>query len=270
MVQGTLAVSAATARPRARKGVVLVYHGLTTTPSAHTREGKYWVSADEFRQLLYIRESAHRSVSLDCFWEGSCDAGGGSVVFTFDDGRSSDYEIAYPLLAEAGIAACFFLNSANIGAPGYLTWEQAREMHAAGMAFQSHSHDHVYLTRLSRRGVENQLLRSKQTIEDRLGNAVTFLSAPYGEIDAAVRNSAFGMGYHAICSSLNWPARSGASILPRVCVAGATSFATFRRLVAQEFLPYACRGIRAASMYIPKQLALRVFHFNQSALEREG
>ena len=251
--------------------MVLVYHGLITTRSAPTREGKYWVSAAEFRrQLLYVRESAHRSVPLDCFWEGSGDAGGGDVVFTFDDGRSSDYEIAYPLLAEAGIAACFFLNTANIGATGYLTWEQAREMHAAGMAFQSHSHDHVYLTRLSRRGLENQLRRSKETIEERLGHAVTFLAAPYGEIDAAVRDGAFGMGYQAICSSLNWPARSGASILPRVCVAGATSFASFRRLVNREFLAYTCRGIRAASMYIPKQLALRVFHFNQSAIEREG
>ena len=38
-----------------------------------------------------------------------------AVILTFDDGLVTDYEIAFPLLAEFGQRAVFFLNTATIG-----------------------------------------------------------------------------------------------------------------------------------------------------------
>jgi hypothetical protein len=265
MAAGELATKEHAGASALMRGVVFVYHGVTDTAPAATREGKYWVRVEELRRQLAHLSVATSPIQLDRFWEGC--AFHRPVVCTFDDGRSSDYEIAYPLLAEAGIRACFFLNTANVGASGYLTWPQIREMHAAGMMFQSHSHNHVYLTRLSRTRLDAELRRSKQILEDKLGNSVGFLAVPYGEVDSAVQHAAACAGYRAICTSFNWPATAGQSLVPRVCVSGATSLSTFKALADQKTLPYVRRGLRAAAIYVPKRVALGVFRFNQSPLE---
>ena len=39
---------------------------------------------------------------------------------TFDDGHLSDYTIVFPLLKSRNINATFFINTSNIGKPGFL------------------------------------------------------------------------------------------------------------------------------------------------------
>ena len=59
-----------------------------------------------------------------------------TLLKTFDDGRATDYEVAFPLLLAAGVRAEFFVNTATIERAGHLTWSQIMEMHRAGMSFQ--------------------------------------------------------------------------------------------------------------------------------------
>ena len=71
------------------------------------------------------------------------------VVFTMDDGVETDYTNAYRLAKERGIPLVSYINTNNIGKAGRLTWDQIREMRAAGFAIECHTHTHVDVTSLT-------------------------------------------------------------------------------------------------------------------------
>jgi len=191
---------------------------------------------------------------------------------TFDDGCSSDYEKAFPLLLEAGIRADFFLNTATIGKPGYLNWEQVREMQKSGMAFHSHGHSHVVLSTLDQMAVEGELGMSRQILEDKLGCPVDFLAAPYGLLNRRVIREAFRLGYRGVCNSRQWTARVGNRCINRVAVLRQTSPWEFHRLLRCHPLPYVIRSLRSAIFYLPRQLLLRIqpAQLGVQVLEKQG
>jgi peptidoglycan/xylan/chitin deacetylase (PgdA/CDA1 family) len=256
--------SARNGQPRLRlRGVpVFVYHGLARSVAidAPPREQKYWLSRGVFREHLdQIRSRGYQvrrlgelgSEDTATPWRAS------TAVLTFDDGLASAYEIAYPLLLEAAVRAEFFVNTATIDKPGFLSWAQIDEMQRAGMSFQSHSHDHVYLTWLAAGALEQQLRRSKQILEDRLGQRVDFLSAPYGDLDSQVVKVSQQEGYMAVCNSWSWPARPGSRVVSRVGIDRHTTPRDFGRLLTGSPIGYIPRAARACLIYAPKRLVLR-------------
>jgi peptidoglycan/xylan/chitin deacetylase (PgdA/CDA1 family) len=236
--------------------VVLTYHGLAdenySTTSA--RERKYWMTPCRFRQqieLLIYEE--FQCMTLSGFWDTRSPGLDRAVVMTFDDGRASDYERAFPILLESGIRATLFVNTATIGTSGYLTWPQIDEMRRHGMSIESHSHDHVYLSELPKTELRRQLEVSKRTVEDRLGAPVRFLATPYGDTNALVLMEALNLGYSALCTSGNRPARAGSLTVNRVVVYGTTTDVEFRRLVNRDTFFYFARAVRAGLLYVPKE-----------------
>ena len=79
------------------------------------------------------------------------------IAITFDDGYLSNYEIAYPALAERGMKATIFVIGVSVGKDTYkdtgepiyphFSYEQAREMEDSGViSVQTHTYDmHQYL-----------------------------------------------------------------------------------------------------------------------------
>jgi peptidoglycan/xylan/chitin deacetylase (PgdA/CDA1 family) len=240
-----------------------MYHGLGVPLASivGAREAKYWVAPGTFaRHLAQIRESGGRIRRLYDFWALDPDApeSQSAVVLTFDDGRATDYEIAFPLLLAAGARAEFFVNTATIERPGYLTWSQIGEMHRAGMSFQSHAHDHVLLPALPERLLRNELQTSKRLIEDRVGRSVDFLAAPYGLLDRRVLEIAREVGYLAVCNSLSWPARPGGAVVNRVAVYRDTTRSRFAAILTRQPAAYLPGVVRTALAYLPKRVLLKV------------
>ena len=242
---------------------VLMYHGLGASVPAEVRgrESKYWVTPAAFaRHLAQIREAGQRVRRLYDYWSGEPDAteNQSAVVLTFDDGRATDYEIAFPLLLAAGARAEFFVNTATIERSGHLTWSQIVEMHRAGMSFQSHAHDHVLLPGLPERLLRNELQTSKRLIEDRVGRGVDFLAAPYGLLDRRVMDTAREVGYQAVCNSFTWPARPGGTVVNRVAVYRDTTGARFAGILGRQPSAYLPSVARTALTYLPKRVLLKV------------
>ena len=272
MAAGQL-VPATSKYPRVRLGgvPVFLYHGLTSAQefAAPSRERDYWILAARFKEHLdQIRQSGYRAWLLEELWHvgrrtpsTSATQGNGwqapRVALTFDDGLTSAYEIAYPLLLEAGMRADFFVNTASIGKPGFLSWAQILEMHGAGMSFQSHSHHHLYLTWLPASTLQEQLRCSKRILEDQLGQPVDFLSVPFGDLNGRVLEAARDLGYRAVCSSWSWTARLGAPVVGRVVMHSRTTVGDFRRFLTGSPVPYLARATRGCLMYFPKRLLLR-------------
>jgi peptidoglycan/xylan/chitin deacetylase (PgdA/CDA1 family) len=241
---------------------VLMYHGMGASipGDVDSRERRYWLSPESFaRQLEQIRAAGQRIRTLHDVWARPDHQPRLSpVVLTFDDGRVSDYAVAFPLLLAARAVAEFFVNTATIGRPGYLTWGQAAEMRRAGMSFQSHAHDHVVLPGLPRHLLANQLRTSKQLLEDRLGGRVDFLAAPYGLFDRSVVAAAREVGYRAVCTSLAWPARPLAPTINRVAVFRDTTEQRLAAILRRQASGYVPAAARAALLYLPKRVLLRL------------
>ena len=241
------------------------YHGLAESvpQEASPAARQYWLSPTQFRsQLAHIRQEGFHVALLDELKDRAVSPVPKSpvVVVTFDDGLVTDYEIAFPLLAEFGQRAVFFLNTSTIGRTGYLTWAQVAEMQRNGMSIQSHSHRHVDLTVLPSLTLESELIESKRRLEDRLGSQVDFLAAPHGVLDRRVVRRAFAVGYRAVCSTRCWPARPGTSVFTRITLRNDVRIEEFHGFLTGKLWPYA-RRLSSGLLHRPVELQVTSMGF---------
>lgn len=136
-------------------------------------------------------------------------------LLTFDDGYSSDFEVAFPVLQNAGVKAVFFLITEKVGTSGHLSWAQVREMRRYGMEFGSHGLTHSRMTMLACRDARKELTRSRLDIEDRLGEQIRVFSFPYGYYSAALVQLALEAGYSSCCTSDHGTVKLPARVIPR-------------------------------------------------------
>jgi peptidoglycan/xylan/chitin deacetylase (PgdA/CDA1 family) len=242
---------------------VLNYHGVTATGTPlKGNEARFWVAESTFLEHL------HCIIALGCkvlraedVLQARSDEANTlfATAITFDDGRLSDYEIAYQLLVRQGLPATFFVNTGTIDTPGHLTWSNLKEMKHAGMSVQSHGHEHTDLARLSAKQLDYQLRRSKVEIEDHLGGEVTLLALPYGSMGSNTLTMARRAGYRALCSSGGGLARSASAIMDRVCIYSDTTLGQFSAILKRSPAFFARKACRAALLGVPKQVAFNLF-----------
>ncbi len=116
-----------------------------------------------------------------------------TICLTFDDGFADNHAVIFPLLAERGIRATFFVCSGfvnrrvNISARfvnyrglSSMRWEQVRELAAAGMEIGCHTLTHPILAALSADEQEREMVDAKHEIENQVGKAVVSLAIPFG------------------------------------------------------------------------------------------
>ena len=103
-----------------------------------------------------------------------------TVAITFDDGAASQFEHAVPALVERGMTATFFVTTDWVGTPGFMTWDQLRQLTAWGMSVQSHTKTHPFLSELDEAGVMTELVDSKRALDRALDQNTHALSLPGG------------------------------------------------------------------------------------------
>jgi peptidoglycan/xylan/chitin deacetylase (PgdA/CDA1 family) len=108
------------------------------------------------------------------------------VVITFDDGYRNFCHYAYPALERFGFTATIFLPTASIADRPLMfnrrlcvTWGDVRDLQRHGISFGSHTVSHPQLYALDRERIREEVLRSRQTIEDKTGSAVESFAYPY-------------------------------------------------------------------------------------------
>jgi peptidoglycan/xylan/chitin deacetylase (PgdA/CDA1 family) len=170
---------------------VLAYHEILRAPSKYL----YGVSRAQLEEHTSLFAPAASGIT----------SGMSSPRITFDDGHRSNYETAYPLLEQYGLRATFFVLAGCLGGSiEYLSWSQAREMVASGHRVQSHGWSHRLLTQCGPRELEEELSRSKQELENRLGIGVDSFSAPGGRWNERIVAAAARAGYKFMFHSNPW------------------------------------------------------------------
>jgi len=123
-------------------------------------------------------------------------------LITFDDGYATFYEHAFPRLRERGFVATLFVITDKVGMPRYVTWDQVREMAAAGIEIGSHSVTHPDLRQLSGSHLEQEISGSRKTLEEQLGMPVLFFCYPGGHYDEEVLAAVKAAGYLGAVSTV--------------------------------------------------------------------
>lgn len=237
-----------------RTSVALMYHAIGANGAvAAGQDPHYSIDRDVFARHLRDCRATGSAVSSARDWlAGPREP---AILLSFDDGHVSNHGEALPLLLEHGCSADFFVNSGNVGTPGFATWSQLREMAAAGQSIQSHSHTHRYLTSLGAAELRDELSRSRAMIEQEIGQPVTLLAPPGGRMPPNLEQVARDCGYRHILSSR--PGRIGRGnpmILPRMAVTAQLDAATLAAWLRGDTLTFARAGLRYAALSALKRL----------------
>ena len=111
------------------------------------------------------------------------------ILLTIDDGFSSFYENAWPILKKKKIPFILFVSTREVGAFNYMTWDQIREISKENFVeIGNHSHTHEYLVEEKSELIKNDIERSISIFKKELGRNSDFFSYPFGEYSIEFKN----------------------------------------------------------------------------------
>lgn len=138
------------------------------------------------------------------------------VEFTFDDGGASAMEVS-AILEKNGLRGIFFISTAFIGRPGFLTAEQIRELHERGHRIGTHSHSHPY----DKKAIALEWEESVKMLSSITGARITTASSPHGLVSKEIIRKAAACGITTLYTTepTTGPRiRSGVEIKGRFCI----------------------------------------------------
>jgi biofilm PGA synthesis lipoprotein PgaB len=185
---------------------VLQYHHVSSSTPASTS-----ISPEQFNEhLLWLEDNNFQVVPLA---EALAKIQAGktlpdkTVAITFDDGYLDNYATAFPLLRQRNWPFTVFINSAphDAGRTGWASWEQLREMSAAGASIANHTTFHGFLIRrkdgeskadwLERIRLDIEF--AERRIKEETNQSHKILAYPYGESNQEIRQLVTEMGFTA-------------------------------------------------------------------------
>jgi peptidoglycan/xylan/chitin deacetylase (PgdA/CDA1 family) len=183
---------------------ILCYHQFTDNS---TSRHPLVLQKTKFKEQLQYLQDNHYQVlrleDLELYLNGERPIPDKSVILTIDDGYSSIYSIAYPLLKEFNYPVTVFLYTDFIGAGAALNWDQINQLKKSGLFnFQSHSKTHSSLATLPNPDpqkidfLRNEILSPDSLISKKLGTKPEQFAFPYGDSSDAAVSILRREGYH--------------------------------------------------------------------------
>ena len=186
--------------------VVLQYHHVSDdTPAATT------VSPERFSEhMAWLANNQYQVVSMENLLELLREGDplpDKTAVITFDDGYTSIYSVAWPVLKKYRWPFTVFVNSQHHDEKNsqYMSWSQLREMAKAGVTIGNHSVSHSHLIRRQkgektaawRKRMQQEIEGAQKRIDQEVGRQPKIFAYPFGEHNGALEKMAADLGYIA-------------------------------------------------------------------------
>lgn len=122
-----------------------------------------------------------------------------TVAISIDDAFASTYEVAWPRLRAAGMAFTVFVSTEPVDQRlgGYMSWDQIRELDAAGVTIGHHTRSHFHMAELPPLAFRNDLNEASERFAAELGEVPSLLAYPFGETGLGGMEIARDLGFAA-------------------------------------------------------------------------
>ncbi|MBF0570279.1 MAG: polysaccharide deacetylase family protein [Candidatus Omnitrophica bacterium] len=177
---------------------ILTYHHVGV-PSCKWRLNTVSEKSFDY-QMNFIKRHGFQVISFDSLVRGIKEGhqfSRNTVVIQFDDGYEDNYKYAFPILKKYGFPAMIFLISDIINSPGFLTWDEMKEMEKYDILAGAHTRRHPYLPELDLMRAQDEIVGSKKVIEDHLGHSIDYFAYPTGGFTKEVKGLVQKAGYKA-------------------------------------------------------------------------
>jgi len=183
---------------------VLLYHRIE-----NSKASSMVVTTKNFKQQMqFLKDNDYHVISMDQlldYLELKTSLPPKSVVITFDDGWSSVYKNAYPILKSYGYPATVFLYTDFIGGGKALKWEQVKELSKNGFDMQCHSQSHRNLSKSKGESdfkeyfnnLHEEITGASEIISKRINKKVDLFAYPYGIVNSPTLAILEKNGYRA-------------------------------------------------------------------------
>ena len=181
---------------------ILTYHHVGI-PSGKWRLNTVSEKSFEY-QMAFMKRHGFQVISFDALVTGIKEGQAfarNTVVLQFDDGDEDNYKYAFPILRKYDFPAMEFLVSDKVGTPGFLTWDQVKEMEKYNFLAGSHTRHHFYLPKVNVSQAQDEIAGSKRIIEDHLGHGINYFCYPSGGFTEEIKRLVKEAGYKAAVST---------------------------------------------------------------------
>jgi peptidoglycan/xylan/chitin deacetylase (PgdA/CDA1 family) len=193
---------------------ILLYHSISNEASSSFNP--WTVSPSRFDEhVKFLREEGYTSLTVTELVNRLDDVARlpeKPVVVTFDDGFADFAESAIPVLTRYSFSSTLYVVTGYVGATSawlrsqgegnrpMLTWEQIKELPAAGVECGAHTHSHLQLDTLRDSDANDQIVWSRRELENRLGRSVDSFAYPHGYHRRVNRSQVQEAGYTSACA----------------------------------------------------------------------
>lgn len=199
-----------------KKGIpILMYHSIAQSTNPRFRQLAV-PPASFAEQIAYLSEHLYTPINvtqLVHMLSGERSAlPKRPVVLTFDDGYADFFTHALPVFRQYGFTATLYITTGYIGSTSrwlhpegetsrpMLSWDQITEISASGIECGAHTHSHPQLDTLPLLTARNEIVKSKEILEQHLGREVSSFAYPFGYYTSAVRRQVKEIGFTSACA----------------------------------------------------------------------
>ena len=173
---------------------ILLYHHISEDQTGN----RYYVSPTVFEtQMKWLSDHHYQAITTSQLADVIVYGGQipeRPVVITFDDGDQDVVTNALPILQKYGFIATDYIIVSWVGATGYVTGDQIKQLSAAGWEIGSHTMSHIDLTK-KEDSLAYEIRNSLVELEKDYGVKVRSLSYPFGVIDDKIVTYTSHAGY---------------------------------------------------------------------------
>lgn len=178
------------------QAVVLQYHHVSTETPPITS-----LNPDAFKgHMNYLKDNGFAVLRLEdviSSLKSDTPLPDKTAVITFDDGYTSVYEAAFPLLMEFDWPFTVFVTTGLVGTNDrlYATWNQLRDMAEYGATLANHTVTHPYLLNRETNQsdsdwltqIRQEIVTAENTLVEQTGHGHKILAYPYGEYNSEIQ-----------------------------------------------------------------------------------
>jgi len=169
---------------------ILVYHRIVPLAEAGNSIARLVVPPQRFAaQLDALQSAGWHTITLATLandLQARLVPPARTFVITIDDGWDDGYTYAFPILAQHGFVATYFVIAARIDRPGFLTSAHLQALVAAGDEIGDHTMNHLHLPTQSAAKLTYEIDAGAARIAQVTGYGPESLAYPFGSVNSRV------------------------------------------------------------------------------------